>query len=76
MAYYRIDPFGEKRADLRAGIIAAQVVNFSMSPPTSPAKPSDFMPFEPPAEEPKPMLLADPEAQSRLLKESLFGKKG
>lgn len=27
MAYYRIDPWGEERADLRAGIIASEVFN-------------------------------------------------
>lgn len=76
MAYDNIDPFGDQRADLRAGIVAATVANFSMSPAQPPLTAADFMPFSKPLEEIKPVLLADVEAQSRLLKDALFGKKG
>lgn len=43
MAYYRLEPFGEERADLRAGIIASASVNVWAKRGRS-AKPSDFMP--------------------------------
>lgn len=46
-AFYSIEPFGEWRADLRAGIVAATVRN-GYAPwvnPEFPAKPIDFMPF-------------------------------
>ena len=42
MAYDRIDPMGEGRADLRAGIIAAVMRNSWCK--GAPAKPADFMP--------------------------------
>jgi len=49
MAYFKLEPFGEERADLRAGIIASATVNMQMDPQKStPTKPQDFMPkFEP-----------------------------
>lgn len=70
MAYDRISPFGEERADLRAGIVASAVVNHSMSPPKRPSKPSDFMPFVKSA---GPLLLADPVKHGQLIAGSLFG---
>lgn len=41
MAYYELEPFGEGRADLRAGTVAAVVARSAGS---KSAKPSDFMP--------------------------------
>lgn len=74
MAFDSLEPFGEARADLRAGIIAATMANHSMSPPKEPRRPIDYMLF---AKRPevKPILLADKKAQSNLLKQVLFGKK-
>lgn len=45
-AYSELDPFGEQRADLRAGIIASTVANVHRDPAVRPQpwKPSDFMP--------------------------------
>jgi hypothetical protein len=40
-AYYGVEPFGERPADLRAGIVAATVANFACV--DSDFKPSDFM---------------------------------
>lgn len=49
VAYYRIDPFGDERADLRAGIIASTVANVHATKKSQQLKPADFMPdFEPP----------------------------
>lgn len=42
--YATVEPFGEHRADLRAGIIAAVVANSNMGKRGRPAKPADFMP--------------------------------
>ncbi|MEM6560043.1 MAG: hypothetical protein AAF656_00450 [Planctomycetota bacterium] len=42
MAYFDLDPWGEQRADLRAGTIAATVANAHH--PRGRFKPSDFMP--------------------------------
>jgi len=45
MAYERLEPWGEIRADLRAGIIASTVVNCQRTSDSgSPVQPSDFMP--------------------------------
>ena len=56
MAFDRIEPFGEPRADLRAGIVASAVVNHSMSPPKTASRPVDFMPVYNKAE---PIALPD-----------------
>lgn len=48
MALYRIDPWGEERADLRAGIVASTVVNMAGKTLREGAKPScphDYMPY-------------------------------
>lgn len=44
-AYYRIEPFGEERADLRAGVVAATVANTSgtVKRGQRPYKASDFV---------------------------------
>ena len=45
MAYSQIEPFGEERADFRAGIIAAVIANVNRAENAPPAEPEDFMPF-------------------------------
>ena len=49
MAYANVEPFGEERADLRAGIVASVVANvMGRKKGQRPYKPSQFMPrFEP-----------------------------
>lgn len=42
-AYDRLEPFGEDRADLRAGIIASTLANSTRRPSTPPYDPQDFM---------------------------------
>lgn len=52
MAYARLEPWGEDRADLRAGIIASTMANSMRGKKGKPFKPQDFMPkFEPEDEE-------------------------
>lgn len=52
MAYAALEPFGETRADLRAGIVASTLANIHRSEGSEPFTPSDFMPtFE--AQEPE-----------------------
>ncbi len=46
MSFYRMEPFGEDRADLRAGIIAATIVNVQRGKKGRPVKPTDFMPYQ------------------------------
>ena len=47
-AYYQVEPWGEERADLRAGIVASTIANVNRGKGQKPFKPSDFMPdFEP-----------------------------
>lgn len=53
MAYANIEPFGEDRADLRAGTISSVIANTNRDPKkkADPYEPIDFMPF---AEKPEP----------------------
>ena len=73
LAYDQLEPFGDARADLRAGLICSTVANFSMSPPKSPVRPSDFMLFEKAARDDAPVLLADPKSHSSLIRQAIFG---
>lgn len=45
MAYYRLDPWGEERADLRAGIIASLVDATIPRKHGRPRSPAQLMPF-------------------------------
>jgi len=57
MAYYRLEPFGEERGDLRAGVVAATVANVNRDPKVrgEPYSPRDFMPLvEEETEAPEP----------------------
>lgn len=43
---YRLDPWGEERADLRSAIIAATLANINRDPKKGrPFRPVDFMPY-------------------------------
>lgn len=76
MAFDRIEPFGDPRADLRMGILASTTANFGSRELKEPCKPIDFMPFaKRKIVEVKPTLLLDKEAQSRLIKQAIFGVK-
>jgi hypothetical protein len=74
-AYCRDEPFGEMVADQRMGISAALLANVNRDPKNTrePFKPTDFIPWHPVHREAQAVLLADPEAQSRLIKQALFG---
>lgn len=60
-AYYSLEPFGEERADLRAGIVASTVANSVRDPKQQkqPYSPDQFMPQfeEREPEEPDPDAL-------------------
>lgn len=63
MAYDSLEPFGEAREDLRAGIIASTIVNVRVDPKKGKyAKPQDFMPQFDEADED-----LTPEEEQRLL---------
>jgi hypothetical protein len=44
LAYDRISPFGEERADLRSAIVAATLANANRGKGTKPFTTADFMP--------------------------------
>lgn len=44
IAYSRIEPFDEERADLRAGIVASVIANTNRKKGSPPFKAKDFMP--------------------------------
>ena len=66
IAFDRMEPIGEFRADLRAGIVASAVANYGGRDIREARKPSDFMPFLERPEE-RPLLLPDPNAQAELI---------
>jgi len=67
-AYYMLEPFGEDRADLRAGIISATVANVNRGEKQEPLTAQEFMPKFGEGEEGEPEPLADdPEAWRGLL---------
>lgn len=45
MAFYQLEPFGDFRADMRSGIVAATIANANRSSDADPFRPDDFMPF-------------------------------
>jgi hypothetical protein len=45
MTFYAVDPFGDQRADLRMGVLAAAMSNRWRGKNEEPMKPIDFMPF-------------------------------
>jgi len=58
IAFYELDPWGEKRADLRAGIVASTVYNMQRGTAKA-LKSSDFMPDFTPKE---PQTVAEMQA--------------
>jgi len=76
MAFDAIDPFGEQRADLRTGILAAVTANHSFAPPTEPRRPSDYMLFSEKPGDDDGILLADPVEQARLIKQLIDPRPG
>ena len=44
MAYYSLEPWGQERGDLRAGIIAATMANLKRGKSSKAFTPKDFMP--------------------------------
>jgi hypothetical protein len=60
MAFYRLEPYGEERADLRAGIIASTIANANRGKNQKVFKPSDFIArFDPPDEEAEAALMIE-----------------
>lgn len=55
LAYYSLDPFGEQRGDLRAGIVASTIANAFRAKGSRLFRAGDFMPkFEADGEERDP----------------------
>ena len=44
-AYYSVEPFGEERDDLRAGIVASVIANVNRGKSSKAYSPQDFMPY-------------------------------
>jgi hypothetical protein len=75
MAYYRIEPFGEIVADHRHGIATSVLANINRDSKRKPDAytAEDFIPWHRSDQSnDKPMLLDDPEEQSKLIKKMLF----
>lgn len=72
MAYYTLEPWGQERADLRAGIIASTVANANRDAKKrrQPFKPQDFMP----AFDREPQTADQQLAMARMITEALGGE--
>jgi len=66
--FYRVSPFGDRRADRRAAGIMAMIANRHRGPKERPYKESMFMPFEPEPELSKEELSAKLKAAFSSLK--------
>ncbi len=73
MAYYRIEPFGERLADVRMGMIASTIANTTRDTKKvrKPFQPIDFMPWV--EEKKNTVLFKDPKDQAKLVALSVFG---
>jgi hypothetical protein len=60
VAYYSIEPFGDRMADLRAGTVASVVANANRSKDAPAFVPGDFVPW---AKEPEPETPKQPSAE-------------
>jgi hypothetical protein len=84
MAFERLEPFGSLQQMLNFGQVCQVIANVNRDEKRRPQpyRASDFFPAlamaagESSSKAPEPVLLEDPEAQSRLIKESIFGVKG
>ncbi|RQM48648.1 hypothetical protein EHZ19_10610 [Paraburkholderia bannensis] len=80
MEFEKIEPFGERLADLRMGTLAALLANLHRDTKRKrePYVPSDFAPWmldAAPEEPGGPILLSDKNAQSNMIRSSLFGRR-
>lgn len=66
LAFYRVSPWGDFRADQRAGIVASTIANCSRDPKKrgTPYRPDEFMPYQ---ERPPRMRADRKELERRLL---------
>jgi hypothetical protein len=71
IAFDQLEPFGEARADVRAGVIAAATVNSGFRRPENNVSPIDFCLFAE-RETDDGILLEDPQAQSALIASTIF----
>ena len=75
IALSRLEPFGDARADLRAGIVASAVVNVHRSRDDEPLTPDDFMPDFYRQPEPEDDGVADIDVQILDVMGKLTGEK-
>ena len=54
LAFYNLEPWGEHRGDLRAGIIASTIANVNRGKNQEAVEPLDFMPYQKQAQEQSP----------------------
>lgn len=77
--FFNLEPFGDLRADMRAGQVAAVMANIHRKPGSPAILPTDLMPLlndalnPPPEPDPRPLTEDDAEARSQALKFALFG---
>lgn len=77
MAFYELEPFGDKVADMRHGVATSVLANVNRNSEARPEpyKAEDFIHWgdQPEADAGEPVLLDDPVAQSNLIRATMFG---
>lgn len=74
LEFYKSEPFGDIRADIRSGVIAATVQNVHGGLDGKAASPADFMLFTEPDPGRREVILDDdPDTQSALILAGVFG---
>ncbi|WJF92002.1 hypothetical protein QS306_14635 [Paraburkholderia bonniea] len=71
MAYYSIEPWGERIADVRMGVMASTMANVYRDPQSAPLRPADFIPWA--AEPVQPLVFADRRDQAVFVALAVFG---
>ncbi|QEZ47183.1 phage tail assembly protein T [Cupriavidus oxalaticus] len=79
MAFYQLEPWGSHFDDMRAGVVASTIANIYRDRKKQPDAFSnlDFIPWNEHHRDRRmaePILLDDPEAQSRLIDQMMFPK--
>ncbi len=69
VVYHKLDPFGQQREDLRAGMIASPLLNIQLSKTSARSRPSEWiLSFDPPE-------MQDPAVGKAILKALASSKK-
>lgn len=73
VAYYNIEPFGDRIADVRMGMIASTMANIHRDTKKPAFEPADFIPWSDARRAAEPILFEDPKDQAKFVALTVFG---